>query len=451
MLLGMTACNKEEHEGILRLEIEHYNYNSKLHLDDDFAVWDNDDEVSINGTSYQIAIDNSSSKATIAGVPEAETYSAVYPAEWARDNFSIEYPQEQTYEANKVKAPMAAYTDGNNLKFKNLGSLLTLNVTNSSTTEAMNVQMIEVSASNGSDPVPLCGTFGISTDDYSLGTPTSTTNSVFLICNGVNIAAGGHKTFHIALPPLPAGTKLTVTIYDDIYYHTRTQGSTAQVSYARNQLNAVPFKTAGAITIQHTPKSNEIWYKIDHLSSSIFFLDATKSFNPATGWWVATYTNNREIKYITKDMVYNSSADPSNKHSLTHVKFPSSVTQIRDDAFSGFDGLTMISMPGVTQVWTWAFSQCSALTNVWMPNVTEIKEMAFSMYPEDLQVYCKNPNPSDAGAFDPNNSPFYLYLPKEYENSSPSWGSQYRNVVIDWYTKSQYETAYIDIFTRQQM
>ena len=54
LMLCMVACQKDDN-GILRLEIEKYASDAKVHLDGaNYAVWDNNDEIKVNGNNYTV-------------------------------------------------------------------------------------------------------------------------------------------------------------------------------------------------------------------------------------------------------------------------------------------------------------------------------------------------------------------------------------------------------------
>ena len=247
MLLCMTACKKEEN-GILRLEVEHYNSDAKMHIDsEDFAVWDNNDAVYLNGQATTVSI--SGTTATIA-VPEGVSapYYASYPyqATSANGSYTITLPAEQTYRKNEagqqiLDAPMAAYSaDGNKLKFRNICSILALKVIPSSSATTK-VLRIEVSANQ-----PLWGDISfqndLNSDPYTLSSCTNGGNTVTLMCNNETVPSTG-KIFNIALPVVENAT-FAIKVYtqegtfNDSYSYTRTQ--TGNVSFAKNTIHQVP-------------------------------------------------------------------------------------------------------------------------------------------------------------------------------------------------------------------
>ena len=97
------------------------------------------------------------------------------------------------------------------------------------------------------------------------------------------------------------------------------------------------------------------------------------------------YVNRKDLTaHITGDDINNNIQ--GNKHLLvdgkeiTELVIPDSVTEIREEAFSGCSSLTNITIPSsVTSIGHGAFQGCSSLTSVTIGNsVTEIREDAFS-------------------------------------------------------------------------
>lgn len=270
MLLCMTACKKEEN-GILRLEVEHYNSDAKMHIDsEDFAVWDNNDVVYLNGQETAVSI--SGTTATIA-VPEGVSapYYASYPyqATSANGSYTITLPAEQTYRKNTdgqqiLDAPMAAYSaDGNKLKFRNICSILALKVIPSSSATTK-VLRIEVSANQ-----PLWGDISfqndLNSDPYTLSSCTNGGNTVTLMCNNENVPSTG-KIFNIALPEVSDAT-FTIKVYTeenfDIYSYTRTQSGS--ISFDKNTIHEVPF------TLNTDERTSLGLFSIDDISGYYYY------------------------------------------------------------------------------------------------------------------------------------------------------------------------------------
>ena len=254
VLLGMSSCKKDE--TTLFMEMERYNNETKMHIDNDnYAVWDNGDAVWVNNATYTIGINGTT--ATIPSVTNSSNYQAVFPANRA-GNFtsgkgkksttypSIKYPLEQIYRTNSAgaqvfDAPMAA--EGTQyLKFRNLGAILALNVTNH-TGSTINVKCIEV-RSESSKLSGLAYIDNMSSESMSVTFPYGN-NCVSLNCgSGVELFNGSSKVFYISLPPI-ANEHLTVKVYDENYQYTLSQTSNTS-TFARNTIYRIPFDASSA-------------------------------------------------------------------------------------------------------------------------------------------------------------------------------------------------------------
>ena len=342
MILCMASCQKEN--GILYLETETYTGDAKLHLDsENFAVWDNNDKVLVNGTEYSVAV--GSGNATITGVPEAESYTAIYPSSWANST-SITYPAEQTWRGSQVvEAPMAAYSDGGTLTFHNLGSLLAVEVTNSSS-ETMSVQKIEVSAEGSTLINGTCAINGLTTGAPYLGGISNGSTTTTLKCNGVSITAGNTETFYIAMPPVEA--QLTIKVYDQYYAYTKTQASAHTMAASHGY--AAPIATSDS-PVQYAPLGNQLFYTA---TSKLIGYEVGDSKFP-TAVTSHTFSNGQGI-----------------------ITFESSFTSIPDVAFAEMDNLQSITLSSnVTSIGALSFIGCYNLSSVVASNVTTVGERAF--------------------------------------------------------------------------
>ena len=351
ILLCMAGCQKEN--GILYLETETYTGDAKLHLDSEhYAVWDNNDNVLVNGTEYTVAV--GSKNATITGVPEAESYTAIYPADWANTTgTSINYPAKLTYSATSIEAPMAAYSDGDSkLNFHNLGSILAVEVSGVESVKAIKVVAEGTTAINGN-----CIINNLTEGTPSLSAPTDGTNTVTLNCNGISIPATG-KTFYIALPPVTA--KLTVIIEDGFYRYTKSQ-NTAR-SYTANHGYNVPFDASTATEEQYAPLSNQIWYKTsDNNPIDAFGFNSLSSntYNSTLGYCVATYNSN-----ITTIPV----SGLNGNGTMTDIILPEGLTSIQQQAFIWCGSLSNVVLPySLTYIGPEVFWGCS-LNTIEIPN-----------------------------------------------------------------------------------
>ena len=360
MLLCMTACQKEENNGILRLEIEHFCSDTKLHLDAaHFAVWDNNDQVLLNSDTMRVTINGNT--ATISGVATADNYTAVYPSSWTTSTSSITYPEFQFNFDGRVIAPMAATYDGEKLKFKNLGAILAVNVD-----IPMTVDRIEVIADGTTS---ISGTFPISYDGTrpTIGTPASTdgTNMTTLICDSV---VTNSAIFYIALPPVTA--QLTIKVYGDTYCYTKTQNN--PLALQANHGYSINLSDNG-FTTTSMPTNYQIFYT------------ATSQLNDPSSTATGLLVTDRYYDEITKVGYFTFSGTIegipqllfSGNKTITSITLPASVVSIGNNAFQGCSNLTSVSMPGVVTIGLSAFASCIALTSVSMPEVNTIGKNAF--------------------------------------------------------------------------
>ena len=373
MVLAMVACQKEDN-GTLRLEVEHYTGDAKAHLDNNYAVWDNIDQIKVNGNIYYVTVNNTAQTATIAGVPSSETgYKAIYPARLAGPDCStITYDPNQNYRTNRngdqvIDAPMVAYTAAGSdvLSFKNIGSILAVNVSH----DIPNVQKIEVIAANGT---LINGTANI---DFTGGRPTmgtlaDGTNTITLNCYGVAVPSEG-KTFYIAIPPVTA--QLTIKVYGDAQSYSRSQNGDFTLS-ANHGYN-VPFSTAGLTPeLLTAPLPNQIWYTSSNSviePNDIAFFGAThvnNEYNEALQKYIITF--NGPVTTIGNNAF-------SHCSSLASIDLPSNVITIGNYAFSHCYALASIDLPSVTNINEHAFQECGSLTSINLPNVTNIGSSAF--------------------------------------------------------------------------
>ena len=101
--------------------------------------------------------------------------------------------------------------------------------------------------------------------------------------------------------------------------------------------------------------------------------------------------------------------------SVTYNSVSYSVTSIGEYAFSGYDGLTSVTIPNsVTSIGEYAFSGCDGLTSVTIPNsVTSIGAWAFSDCTGLTSVTCfaTTPPQLDSDVFEVVDESIPLYVP----------------------------------------
>ncbi len=226
----MTGCKKDQ-DGITLKAV--FDQETKAYFGNttrDLPYWDSDDRVNVNGTSYGLDAGSvATTFATITGVPTSSVYCAIYPANalepgsMGTPNLSgtkatIKFDPHQQYiwenNRQRVNMPMGAVTtdDDKTLIFKNLCSILRLNVSNSSGT-AFVVKRLTVTSFGGY----ISGLFDVSLSDTNSDHLTdapvikpsslnnnSEDNTLTLHVPNKTIAHGASEPFDIVVPPFNA-------------------------------------------------------------------------------------------------------------------------------------------------------------------------------------------------------------------------------------------------------
>lgn len=392
LLLCMVACQKE-YLNVLTLEVEHYNGDAKMHIDNqDFAVWDDGDTVFLNENPRRVTVDIANHRATIPvqDIYIISPYYASYPYVTTESgltvgkSYTISLPKVQKYkEVNgrqKVAAPMFAYgtyipDESTTLTFRNIGSVLAVKVLNN-TYDDLCVHRIQVIADNqnlwGDKTFQMNNINPIALDGLANGDDTVT-----LDCgDGVEVPAQG-KVFYIALPAI-SGAHLTVKVDDGYGIYTLAQ-TTNTATFARNTLHQVPFTASESncrdYALRPQPSSNTIKYTATSKltgfeeNTTVWGKNLVSHTYDATSK-KGTITFNSDITEIP-DRAFEGTP-------LSSIKLPESVERVECFAFIGCGSLASVSMPGVKTVGEWAFGECPALTTVNLPSVTRIDANAFS-------------------------------------------------------------------------
>jgi hypothetical protein len=260
-----VGCKKESEVVTLGASIANDNNIAKVHLSaDNQPLWDSNDPVWVNGDDTRVISDVSTTNGTYAkikGVTSSTSYLAIYPAEMATgnaSNASIIIPASQTYDANKIKFPMVAYSDNSNkhLFFYNLCSLLKVSVTNNITNgPTLSLKKISVRSSDNL----LCGTMAltVSSSTVTAGTPTNGGKEVELdLGSGMSVAPSAtSQDFYIVIAPFATENDITITVTttdNKIFSRTRTISSLAINTIASARLNvttAAQLDPIGATTV----------------------------------------------------------------------------------------------------------------------------------------------------------------------------------------------------------
>lgn len=297
-LLLLVSCQKDEIT--LKAVIQSFG-DDKVHLNsEDYAIFDDGDQVRINGSNYPIAVD-ASGAASVSGVPSSSEYTAIFPA---RNDNSVVLPQEQIYEevngVQKINAPMAA-KDSRMLHFKNLCSLLEVRIT--SPVDEFDVLSISVTSSNTN--TYLYGTYSVNWS--SAGIPSLSGSdgnkgrghTVTLNCNRYRIAtAGTTKSFYVVLPPFNSNTALTVHVQGHSA-HSNAANLTGTLFFHNTQ-QSVAFQLPAnkIVTGASIPDEND-YTVIPGLEGSGTERDPYKLYSYNDLFYASSVINSGEIDYIT--------------------------------------------------------------------------------------------------------------------------------------------------------
>ena len=405
LLIGMAACQKED-TNVLTLEVEHYNGDAKMHIDNqDFTVWDDGDTVWLSGNPRRVTVDNDNNRATISAQDIYSRFYASYPytttesGHSAGRSYTIRLPQVQKYRENShgqqiVAAPMFAYAEYNpevttTLTFRNIGSVLAVKVLNN-TYDPLSVHSIQVIADNQN----LWGektSYAHDINTFALDNLADGGKTVTLDCgDGVEVPAEG-KVFYIALPVI-SGAKLTVKVDDGYGIYTLAQTNNT-ATFDRNTLHQVPFSASEDICEFYAARP----YIIKYTATS-----KLSGFEEEANVWGKTIV--RHVYDATRQrgtITFNSAITEvplrafEYNGALLSIILPESVETIGKEAFYECGSLTSVSMPGVKVVRDFAFAYCSTLTTLNLPSITRIDANAF--FHSGIQTITFGPDLSSLG------------------------------------------------------
>ena len=330
----MTGCKKDQ-DGVTLKAV--FDQETKAYFGNDtrdLPYWDSDDQVNVNGTSYGLDAGSvSTTFASITGVTTSSVYCAIYPADalvpgsmgtpnLSETKATIKFDNHQQYvwdndhQHQRVNMPMGAVTtDGDKtLIFKNLCSILRLNVSNSSGT-AFVVKRLTVTSFGGYVAGYYDVKLSYSSTDLSTNVPeinpsslnnNSEDNTLTLHVPNKTIAHGASEPFDIVVPPFNArylileaelyrtnGTKIgytsdTVCIVPEGWTrtpgHSITEAITGNVSVARNKIVTINF---GVTT---DPK--------DVIPFDYGYLEPGPDFNQHMKQLIGTSTDIKQIMFL---------------------------------------------------------------------------------------------------------------------------------------------------------
>lgn len=258
----VSGCKKDGTVS-LRAKIANFGNESKVYLDNRTPRWSADDPVNVNDSLVLLRYSGSN---PVLDVSQAPTYWAVYPSQivssFSNSRINLSIPQVQTYEEDGsgrqvVKAPMAAYSRGEELSFTNLGALLAINIQNNAY-NSITVSEVRVAASD----IALWGDGYV--DDYQSDNRMMVLTSTpqdhnEIIVSGVDnaslnfvISRNNSKTVYVYVPSTELANKYSITVVAtsitgaDVTF-TRTQSNSHGGTLPRNYFAIVPFKIADEV------------------------------------------------------------------------------------------------------------------------------------------------------------------------------------------------------------
>ena len=224
----MYGCQKEKDVVTLKAVI---NQDTKAYIGSIngalYPFWNTGDRVRINGKEYTLShIDRT--YALITDVQGSDPYYAIFPSNCVRTmdvnngTAQINIPTTQSYKKDedghqRVDMPMAAVNDGDILQFKNLCSIIKVNVSNAIPQTDPNygdlkVERIVIQGAPGSS-VTLCGLGNVNIAEGSL-TMSGTSNYAILTGEYNNemetITPGHNHDFYIVVPPFSGSITMRV-------------------------------------------------------------------------------------------------------------------------------------------------------------------------------------------------------------------------------------------------
>lgn len=385
----LTSCQKEL--VTLKLELEAYSSaDSKLHVENLYSCWDNNDTVMINGDEYLVTL--SGNNALIADVAAASTYCAVYPASMVESGsgnmYVLNLPTIQRYRTNAagqqvVESLMAGVSSGNApLKFHNIGNLLKISFSSPTSTHLRKIKLQgEDAALSGQGYLALPSEESM---NFIMSGGGDCCDSIVLDCGmGVPVEADTPKDFYISIPASLSNVRLTITVDDDYQTYSRTLSQ--PLSTARNKIYSLAFSTArdGVSATPHTkPLPNQIFcqfdnsqpYSFDHLLEVFGENTVIREFNGST---IITLPH---ALVDLPDEAFGSASVLQGNHALVGVTLPDGLRTIGDNAFCACWSLANINFPStLTSIGEDAFHGCNIQSAILPDGLTTIKKNAFSV------------------------------------------------------------------------
>ena len=363
VLACMVSCQKDM--SVLRISAEQFN-GDKVHIDGNYACWDNGDLICFNGVSKEVTVDGTSKYAEIelnSTERSQTTFSAVYPYRAMElTDYAVEFARNQTYALvggkQKIVAPMAAYMDASEsdeLEFHNLGALLAVKV-NADNGGSVTVKSITVEAESG---VILSGSATVDPRDIPTLIEDGATivssdgyNNVTLNCgDGVTVSSNSSATFYISIPKATT-SYLKITISDGTNTYVRETGAShASFNFECNKLYNIEVKMSE--TEQEAANTTTIIY---------------------------TTTDGTDVLdvYGLESTWMDDAGVPILSHEPGKIVIRGILKEIPEQAFTSSNITSVIIPEGVKTIGMGAFAYCEDLVYVDLPStLTSIETMAF--------------------------------------------------------------------------
>lgn len=253
-----TACQKDN-DGQVSLDAhiaDQPSSNSKLYINNqNFACWNDGDKVNINGSEYTVAASDAT-HAEISNVTKSNAYTAAYPAELTTacnsGSVTMTIDPYQTYEADangvqKIKSPMVGYTTDHTLAFRNVASLVRINLANV-TGEDLKIVSIGIKNTN---EVSIAGTGSVSnvtSEAPTFSVPADGSSSVNLnFENGETWKYNSNgPDFYLAIAPFSTASTIEIAVWaiqSDGTLIKFKKSSTKQLTINRNTVAPVSLRT----------------------------------------------------------------------------------------------------------------------------------------------------------------------------------------------------------------
>ena len=226
--LASVGCKKEQATVTLSATIhESLASSSKVYIDGLTPCWHGGDEVYVNTATYPLSSINGNSAEIVDVVSdENDNYIAIFPASIVQEGANITngiaipvtLPRVQVYRLvdghQRVDVPMGAKATGGALQFRNLCSVVRVNVSNALASD-LHIGRIVLSAQNsslsGSATVSVAGN---NSDFSGIAMSVNASHEVALnFPTPATLDAGtGNGSYCIAVPPFPPDN-VTITVY----------------------------------------------------------------------------------------------------------------------------------------------------------------------------------------------------------------------------------------------